>query len=273
LVLPLVAGPSFGDALAGASRPVQVVASVGLWVGWVTILAATLVPATVTLTALRVAAPAAVAFAVASTVARGAELADVAALAGTLVAALAAFWPVTGEAFVDGSSYGDERRLPLRVPGPLVIGPVQAVWAVVVLGAVSGPLLLAARQWVPGVLALALGALGVWWGLRVLHTLSRRWVVFVPAGLVVHDPLALVDPILVPRTALTSLGAAPADTDALDLTRGSYGLAVELRFADPVSLLVLRGRGASETVEAEALLITPTRPGALITEARSRRLA
>ena len=273
LSLPLLAGPSLGDALAGASRPVQVVASVGLWVGWATILAATLVPATVTLTALRVAAPAAVAAAVASTVAGGAAGADVAALAGTLVAALAAFWPVTGEAFVDGSSYGDERRLPLRAPGPLVAGPIELVWAVVVAGVVAGPLLLAARQWVAGAVALAAGAAAVWWGVRVLHTLSRRWVVFVPAGLVVHDPLALVDPILVPRTALVSLGAAPADTDALDLTRGALGLALELRFADPVPLLVLRGRGASETVTAEAVLVTPSRPGALLTEARARRLA
>jgi hypothetical protein len=268
-----VAGPSFGDALAGTSRSVQVVASVGLWAGWATILAATLVPATVTLTALRIAAPAAVAAAVASTVRDGVVGADVAALVATLVAALAAFWPVTGEAFVDGSSYGDERRMPLRVPGPLAAGPVPLVWAVVVAGVVAGPLLLAAHLWVPGALALAAGAGAVWWGVRVLHSLSRRWVVFVPAGLVVHDPLALVDPILVPRAALTSLGPAPADTDALDLTRGAFGLALELRFADPVPLLVIRGPGTSETVQSDAILVTPTRPGALLTEARSRRLA
>ena len=71
LVLPLVAGPAFGDALDDASRPVQLVAGLGLWGGWAAVLVATLVPATVTLTALRVAAPAAVAAAVAATVAGG----------------------------------------------------------------------------------------------------------------------------------------------------------------------------------------------------------
>jgi hypothetical protein len=273
LVLPLVAGPAFGDALDGASRPVQVVASLGLWLGWAAVLALTLVPSTVSLTALRVAAPAAVAFAVAATVAGGADGVDAAALAGTLVAALAAFWPVTGQVFVDGSSYGDERRLPLRVPAPLAAGPLQLVWAAVMAGVVAGPLLLAARQWALGAAALAAGAAAVWWGVRVLHALSRRWVVFVPAGLVVHDPLALVDPVLVPRSALRHLGPAPADTDALDLTRGALGLAVELRFAEPVPLLVLRGRGASESVTATGVLVTPTRPGALLTEARRRRLA
>ena len=273
LVLPLVAGPAFADALDDASRPVQVVSGLGLWGGWAAVLVATLVPATVTLTALRVAAPAAVAAAVAATVAGGPSTADAVALGGTLVAALAAFWPVTGEVFVDGSAYGDERRLPLRVPGPLVAGPLELVWALVVAGVATGPLLLAARQWVLGAVAVAVGGAAAWWGLRVLHGLSRRWVVLVPAGLVVHDPLALVDPVLVPRAALRSLGPAPADSDALDLTRGAFGLALELRFADPVSLLVVRGRGESDAVTAEAVLVTPTRPGALLTEARARRLA
>jgi hypothetical protein len=273
LVLPLVAGPSFGDALDGASRPVQVVAGLGLWGGWAAVLVATLVPATVTLTALRVAAPAAVAFAVAAAVAGGVSAADGVALGSTALAALAAFWPVTGEVFVDGSSYGDERRLPLRVPGPLAAGPLELVWAVVVAGTVAGPLLLAARQWVAGLVALVVGLAAAWWGVRVLHTLSRRWVVFVPAGLVVHDPLALVDPVLVTRGAVRSLGPAPADSDALDLTRGAFGLALELRVAEPVTLLVVRGRGASDSVTADAVLVTPTRPGALLTEARRRRLA
>jgi hypothetical protein len=273
LALPLVAGPALGDALDGTSRPVQLVASVGLWAGWAGVLVATLVPATVTLTVLRIAAPAAVAAAVAATIAGGPSLADVVALAGTMLAALAAVAPPTVEAFVDGSSYGEERRLPLRVPGLLALGPVPLVWAVVVAGIVTGPLLLAARQWVAGAVALVVGAAAVWWGVRVLHTLARRWVVFVPAGMVLHDPLALVEPVLLRRGTVAALGPAPADTDALDLTRGALGLALEVRLAEPVPLLVQRGRGAGETVTTGAMLITPSRPGALLTEARERRLA
>lgn len=273
LALPLVAGPALGDALGGASRPVQLVASLGLWLAWAGVLVATLVPSTVSLTALRVAAPAAVAASLAATVAGGVSGADVAAVTGTVVAALAAFWPVTTETFVDGSSYGDERRLPLRVPAPLLAGPVQAVWAVVVAGVTAGPLLLAARQWVPGALALAAGLPAAWWGVRTLHTLSRRWVVLVPAGLVLHDPLAIVDPVLVQRATVRSFGPAPADSDALDLTRGALGLALELRLAEPVSLLLVRGRAAGESVSADHLLVTPARPGALLVEARRRRLA
>jgi hypothetical protein len=273
LVLPIACGPALGDALAGASRPVQLVATAGLWVGWAAVLVATLVPATVSLTALRIAAPAAVAAALAAAVAGGVEAVDVLGLAAAMVAALAALWPVTGRVFADGSSYGDEARLPLRAPGPLLAGPVELVWLVVVAGLVTGPLLLAARQWVAGTIALAGGAVAVWWGVRVLHGLARRWIVFVPAGLVVHDPLALAESVLVPRATLRSLGPAPADTEALDLTRGAFGLALELRLTHPTPVLVRRGRGATEAVTTDRLLVTPTLPGALLTEARARRLA
>jgi hypothetical protein len=272
LILPLVAGPALGDSLAGASRPVQLTASLGLWLGWAGVLAATLVPSTVSLTALRVAAPAGVASALAAA-AGGVEGADVLAVTGTVLAALAAFWPVTTETFVDGSSYGDERRLALRAPAPLLAGPVEAVWAIVVAGLAAGPLLLAARQWAIGGVVLAAGLPAAWWGVRILHTLPRRWVVLVPGGLVLHDPLAIVDPILVRRGSVRSFGPAPADTDALDLTRGALGLALELRLVEPVPLLVVRGRGASESVSANQLLVTPARPGALLVEARRRRLA
>jgi hypothetical protein len=268
-------GPAAGDALDDASRPVQVVASIGLWLGWAVVLVATLVPTTVSLTALRCAAPAAVVAAVAATVADGASGATVAGLAAALVAALAAFWPGTGEAFVAGSSYGDERRMPLRPPGPLLAGPLILIWVAAAAGLAAGPLLLAARQWIAGAAALAFGLPVAVVAFRSLHTLARRWLVFVPNGVVVHDPLALAEPVLLRRSDVRSFGPAPADTAALDLTRGALGLALEVRLAPPVSV-VLAGvgrQGVSEATTAAALLVAPTRPGAVLSEARRRRLA
>jgi hypothetical protein len=275
LALPVLMGPALGDALDDASRPVQVVASTGLWLGWAAVLVATLVPTTVSLTGLRVAAPAAVVAALAAVVADGGSAATVAGLAGALVAALAAFWPGTGEAFVAGSSYGDERRMPLRVPGPLLAGPLALVWAATAAGVAAGPLLLAARQWIAGAAVLAVGFPVAAVAIRSLHTLARRWLVFVPNGVVVHDPLALAEPVLLRRADVRSFGPAPADTAALDLTRGALGLALEVTLAPPVSVVLAgRGRrGASEATTAAALLVAPTRPGAVLAEARRRRLA
>ncbi len=70
-LLPVAAGPAFADALDDASRPVQLVASIGLWAGWAAVLAATLVPRAATLTAMRVAAPAPLAAAIATAVISG----------------------------------------------------------------------------------------------------------------------------------------------------------------------------------------------------------
>jgi hypothetical protein len=275
LVLPVLLGPALGDALGQASRPVQLVASVGLWVGWALVLVATLVPTTVSLTALRVAAPGAVAAALAAAVADGPSTATVVGLAGTLVAALAAFWPGTGEAFVAGSSYGDERRMPLRVPGPLLAGPLVLLWALAVAGVAAGPLLLAARQWAAGAVALVVGLPAAGAAVRSMHTLARRWLVFVPNGVVVHDPLALAEPVLLRRTDVRSFGPARADTAALDLTQGALGLALEVTLAPSVSLVLAGGGRArvTEAATAQALLVSPTRPGAVLAEARRRRIA
>jgi hypothetical protein len=239
------------------------------------VLVATLVPTTVSLTGLRVAAPAAVVAALAAVVSEGGSAATVVGLAGALVAALAVFWPGTGEAFVAGSSYGDERRMPLRVPGPLLAGPLVLVWVAAAAGVAAGPLLLAAGQWIAGVAVLAVGFPVAAAAIRSLHTLARRWLVFVPNGVVVHDPLALAEPVLVRRADVRSFGLAPADTAALDLTRGALGLALEVTLAPPVSVVLAgRGRrGVSEATTAAALLVAPTRPGAALAEARRRRLA
>jgi hypothetical protein len=275
LVLPVVLGPAVADALDDASRPIQVVASIGLWLGWAAVLVATLVPTTVSLTALRLAAPAAVVAAVAAVLTDGASVALVIALVGALVAALAAFWPGTGEAFVAGSSYGDERRMPLRVPGPLLAGPLVLAWAAAAAGVAAGPLLLAARQWIAGAAAVVVGVPVAIVAIRSLHTLARRWLVFVPNGVVVHDPLALAEPVLLRRADVRSFGPAPADTAALDLTRGALGLALEVRLAPPASVVLASGgrHGVSEATTAAALLVSPTRPGAVLAEARRRRLA
>ncbi len=108
----------------------------------------------------------------------------------------------------------------------------------------------------------------------MLHTLARRWLVFVPNGVVVHDPLALAEPVLLARATVRGIGPAPADTRALDLTAGASGLALEVRLAEPVAVVpVAPGRHTAEVVRTDALLVTPSRPGRVLDEARRRRLA
>ncbi len=275
LILPISAGPALADALADRSRAVQIVASVLAWVAWGVVLAGSLVPRTVTLTLLRVLAPGAVALT--GWAAIGAER-PAWALAGivTAVAAtLVALSPVVADVFVDGSSYGDERRVALRVPVAMALVPVPLAWAVAAASLVTGPLLLAAERWVAGGLATGIGlALFVVVVVR-LHVLSRRWLVFVPAGVVVHDPLAVAEPVLLQRHLLRRIGPAPVDAEAngaLDLTGGALGLAIELQAAAPFAVGRRRGRDTVETTGVAGVLVTPGRPATMLEIAADRKL-
>jgi len=276
-MLPFTAGPAFASALDGRSGPVRTTASLLLWGCWTVALAAALVPRTSTLTAIRIVMPAAVPAAVwATTAGAPADVAagpSLAAVVSSILALAAVMSPLTGDAFVNGSSYGPERRFALRVPGALLVGPVALAWVAVVASAVGGPLLLSAGQWVTGAVAVAAAVPVGLVAVRALHGLSRRWVVFVPAGFVLHDPFTLVEPALATRRSIVALGPATVDADALDATAGAPGLALCLELRDPLSIGVKeRGGRAARELTAVRVLFTPTRPGALLQEADRRRL-
>ena len=149
---------------------------------------------------------------------------------------------------------------------------VPVTWAAVVVGATAGPLLLAAEQWAVGAIALVVGAGAVYAGVRSLHQLTRRWIVLVPTGLVIHDPLTMPEAQLFLRTMVRRLGPAEAGTDADDLTAGAPGLALQLDLAEPAELL-LRTRGRdTATRSSTAILFTPSRPQRLLEAAAAARI-
>jgi len=278
VVLPFTAGPLLAAAVSDRSRAVEVVASILLWGAWVVVLTASLVPRTVSLTVVRVGALAAPAGAVwAATVDAPDDLGTITtalAVVTASLAAAAAFSPLTGDGFVNGSSYGPERRFALRVPPVLLFGPVPLAWAVTVAGVAAGPLLLAARQWALGGVVVVVGAGVAVVGARALHGLAHRWVVFVPAGVVLHDPFGLPEPVLFSRRMVRRLGAARAGTavGAHDLTQRAPGLALELELTDVLPVGVRTARREVSTVDVDRVLFTPTRPGAVVAEAAQRRL-
>ena len=57
----------------------------------------------------------------------------------------------------------------------------------------GGALLVAAEQYLIGVPLLLVGLAASWRGAKSLHQLSRRWIVFVPAGFVIHDYWSLAE--------------------------------------------------------------------------------
>lgn len=252
----------------------ELTAIIGLWVAWGIGMAAVLIPHALTLTAFRVVTPAALAGTIWAVLSAGASDLGVAGLSITAAVAVASLSPQVGTWFVNGSSYGDERRFLLRPPGPLLLGPIPLFWAVLVAGAIAGPLLLAARRWAVGAVVLVVGLAAAAVAARSLHALCLRWLVFVPAGVVVHDHLAVTDPILFKRAGIASLGPALADTSALDLSQGALGLALELRTRKPVEIAYFeQPRAQARTQELEAIVISVSRPGEVLTEARGRGIS
>ncbi len=272
VALPFTTGPALAAALNGASGPVRLVASTGLWLGWAVGMVASVVPHPLSLTALRMVAPAVIVSAVAAAVAHHPSAL---AVAWATVACAWAFAPAVGSTCVNGPAYPNERRFLLRPPGPLLKGPLPLLWMLTVAGIGAGPLLLAAHRWVLGGALLAVGWPVAGLLLKSIHNLSRRWAVFVPAGVVLHDPMVLFDPILFRRQDVTALRPGRGrDPAYLDISQRAPGLGLEMDLDPATTVTLLRpGKREGEPVETAHLHFTPTRPGAVLEEAHRRRIA
>ncbi len=257
----------------GGSARTTVLAA--LWLAYAVVLVALLLPGTRALTIARVGVPAGAAQLAVTLASHDAGSTDAAVVVGLVAAAGGTglmLQPAYAEAQVDAAGYGDERRFLLRPPAPVLVALVVPTWALAVAGAAAGPLLLADRGWTAGIAAAAVGLPIAAFAAHTLHRLARRWLVFVPNGLVVHDHLAVAEPLPIGRRGVASIGPARADTAAADLTAQAFGMALELRLSEPVKVGVVTGRNRSEERSLTSLLVSPSRPAAVLSAAERRGL-
>jgi hypothetical protein len=274
LVLPVAIGPGLMAAVTDRSDPVRLVIEGGLWSGWFAGLVAVLAPSTVALTAIRILAPAAFAATMLAAV-TGSHWGNttIIALGAGLTISVFVLLPMVGDPLINGSAYGSERRMALRPPAAVLLGPVQIAWLAVFVGIITGPLLLAARQWMLGIPALVIGLALATQGVRSLHQLARRWLVFVPAGFVVHDYYTLAESLLIQRRLKPELGLAAGDAtpDTLDLSGGALGLSLSVLVDEALPVALRTGRTVT-TRSANRFVFTPTLPGQALAEARVRAI-
>jgi hypothetical protein len=242
------------------------------------VLVAVLTPSPRSLTVSRVAGPAALLVAVMAGFSEGWDRRTAVAVGFAALFVAVVALPTFGDRMINGSAYGSERRMALRPPAVALLGPIQVAWVAVVAGLLAAPLLVLAERWVLAGAAAVIGLAAVWAGGRVLHQLARRWVVFVPAGFVIHDPMALVDSVLLRRNQVSTVGPAvsvdgpgQAEPTRTDLSGGALGLALEVALKSPTPV-TLRRRNQFDNVEVTNLVFTPTLPGAMLSEARIRGL-
>lgn len=264
---------ALGGALDGRSGAVALVMTVGSTAAWALVLLAALVPSVVALTAARTLVPITVVVAIVIAASGASPASGAAVVTLTVVATLLVLSPEVGDHFVQSSAYGHERRLLLRPPVAYLV-PVAGSWCVLCAATVAGPLLLAARSWLAGVpvTALALAAGVALW--PRFHRLSRRWLVLVPAGVVVHDDLVLAETAMFPRADLLDLHLAPAGSEAADLTGPAAGhvIEIELRELATVTLAATRSAPRGTAIHLRSMLVAPTRPGRALADAGEQRL-
>jgi hypothetical protein len=277
LTLPLTAGPAAAAVLDGWSETIAFAAEALLWLSWAGGLLAVAAPTPRTLTLVRAIAPVYVVLAVAAAIDGAPTTIE---LVGAVLATIVASVLVSGSdlalAAANARSYGDELRVPLRTPPALFLGLVPAARLLAVAAVVAPVLLLAATQWVLGVVAAALGAALLLFLPRRLVLLERRWAVLVPAGFVVVDPMTLTDALLFLRERVARLAPCPpgpAPTGATDLRLGATMGSMVAWFDDDAEItLAGRGRTPAATVTTPAICIAVVRHEEFLDRARARRL-
>jgi hypothetical protein len=170
-----------------------------------------------------------------------------------------------GHRCVQASAYGDEQRFLLRPPAPFIlpIGIAGLAWA---SACVAAPLLLASKHWITGGVVALFAVLSTAFLLPRFHTLSRRWLVLVPAGVVVHDQVVFAETLMVPRLELVGIDLALADTEAADFTGPAAGHAIEvtMRLMSTILLAPTKTAPRGTALHVKSFIVAPTRPGAVL---------
>jgi hypothetical protein len=249
------------DTVAGGrSGAVSAVLRSWGWASWLAVMVALFVPAALSLTAVRVLAPA---------------VGMLAYLMGNPVWAFLAVVMLrvllsrdVADVLVQGSAYGAETRFALRTPVPY-LAPAFLVWSALVATTVGGSLLLAAGNVSAGIPVAAAGALLAWKVPVRLHRLSRRWLVVVPAGLVVHDHLVLGETMMVRSNNLGAVTLEERAGDEADLTGAVPGRRVRIVMTQPdkviLSPITMRTLGTTEALHVTSFAVAPLRAAAAVT--------
>ena len=271
MLAPVAAGLPLRTAIDGIDGSGRWLVEGALWLGWFVAVVATLTPHPISLTAIRILGPTLTGIGLLAIGSAASTAALTVTIGYGVVLTAVGLLPAIGDIMVNGSSYGAERRMALRTPAVAYLGPIPLAWLTVFVGLTGWAIIY--DRWHPlaGIAAAGVGAVLAWFGGRVLHQLARRWIVFVPAGFVVHDPFQLAEPVLLPRASIARLGPAEigSDSEGLDLSAGSLGLALNVETTEPMTFGVLRNRDV-ETTKSTKLVFSPSLPGALLTEARVR---
>ncbi|HEY0519699.1 MAG TPA: hypothetical protein VGC84_09415 [Ilumatobacteraceae bacterium] len=265
LIIGVAGAWSIGESLDSRSSLVRTTVTFCAWILWGAGVVALMVPSTLGLTVMRMLVALACGTAITSWADGASSAAGASFVACALIGAMLVGSADFGTECVQSSAYGDERRFLLRPPAAF-LPPVVLAGLLWVATAIAAPLLLGARQWVVGLVVAAAAALLTVALIPRFNTLSGRWLVMVPAGVVVHDEVVLGETFMVARADIVDIELALEDTEAADLTGPAGGHAVEIRLRSMATVVLAPDKESprGRALHVRSFIVTPSRPGAVL---------
>jgi hypothetical protein len=249
----------WADLADGRSAAVSAVLLAWGWAAWLSVMVSLCVPAALSLTAVRIVVPA--------LAAAGFVAADPAWAGLGVFAVVVLLSAHIADILVQGSAYGAETRFALRTPVPY-LAPAVVVWSALAASSVGGSLLVAAGNLPVGIPVVVIGIILAWRVPVRLHRLSRRWLVVVPAGLVVHDHLVLGETMMVRRGNLGPVTLLAGAGEEADLTGAVPGRRVRIVMAQPEKIILapitMRTLGTTEALHVVSFAVAPLRAAAAV---------
>ena len=232
------------------------------WILWAVVAIGTWIHHPISLTTVRCLAPIVVFYSAVYALSESLSSLNIAVVTCGIISLMLMFTADYGSAHVQAGAYGNERRFLLRIPAPVVL-PTLITWALVATVLVVLESAVQSENYVLGIpLLLALIAMS-WKFAPQMHRLSKRWLVRVPAGWVVHDDLLLAENLLVRSHNLVAINFALADSEALDLSGMTRGVPIQisLREMTDVRLSQLGARllKTMDVLHVQAFLVATTR--------------
>ena len=232
------------------------------WILWALVAIGTWIHHPISLTTIRCLAPIAVFYSAVYALSESLSSLNIAVVTCGIISLMLMYTADYGSAHVQAGAYGNERRFLLRIPAPVVL-PTLITWALFATVLVVLENAVQSENYVLGIpLLLALIAMS-WKFAPQMHRLSKRWLVRVPAGWVVHDDLMLAENLLIRSHNLTAMDFALADSEALDLSGMTRGVPIQisLREMTDVRLSQLSARllKTMDVLHVQAFLVATTR--------------
>ena len=272
--LPFI-GSGVGGLLDDRSAAVQMTGTTLAWAVWGTVVIASFISHPITLTVLRIGTPVVASFMIFGVFNQGTSGGKIICAAVSIAVLLLSFSAEIGSIYVQASAYGDEKRFALRPP-VVLIAPILLSALIADLSIISLPLLVAAKDWPVAVVSLTGLYISVRYFLPRIHSLSRRWLVFVPAGVVLHDEIVLSINLMIRQQELAQIQLARDNSAAADLSALTWGVPLEFSFNKPldVSLTSIGAKHLNtvSAIHAQSVLISASRPGAVLDAYNTKKI-